>query len=64
MELIKKFIRNEKIGLFDIDTSLNDELIKLDANLEMFFITPLLLYIIKEVIKEFYKTGVEFADEV
>ena len=61
LSLIKKFVRNEKVSIYDIDLSLNDELINLDANLEMFFITPLLLYIIKESIVEFNKTGI--ADE-
>lgn len=59
LQLIMKFIRNEKpINIYDIDLTLNDELITLDANLEMFFITPILLYIIKEAVKEFHKTGI------
>lgn len=58
LKLIKKFIRNDSISIYDIDLTLNEELINLDANLEMFFITPLLLYIIKEVVVEFNKTGI------
>ena len=59
LQLIKKYLRNESpVNIYDIDLSLNDELIQLDANLEMFFITPLLLFIIKESVKEFNKTGI------
>ena len=59
LKLIVKFLRNETpMSIYDIDLSLNDELIQLDANLEMFMITPLLLYIIKETLNEFNKTGI------
>ena len=59
LKLIQKFIRNESpLNIYDIDLSLNDELIQLDANLEMFFITPILLYIIKQTVNEFNKTGI------
>lgn len=59
LKLIQRFIRNEQpLNIYDIDLTLNDELIKLDANLEMFFITPLLLYIIKKSIEEFNRTGI------
>ena len=58
LKLITKFLRKEKpVTIYDIELDLNEELIQLDANLEMFFITPLLLYIIKEAIVEFNKTG-------
>lgn len=58
LNLIKKFLRNEEfIGIYDIDLTMNEELIGLCANEEMFFITPILLYIIKTVIKDFHKTG-------
>lgn len=59
MILLKKFIRNEPISIFTIPLTMNDELISLDANEEMFFITPILLYIIKETIREFNKTGID-----
>ena len=42
---------------------MNDQLLLLDGNIEMFFITPLLLYIIKEVVKEFHKTGIAHPKE-
>lgn len=58
MALFQKFVRGEHVDIYDIDLHLNDELIQLDANLEMFFMTPILLYIIKEVIAEFHKTGI------
>lgn len=56
--LFKKFIRNEKISIYDIPLDMNDELLLLDANLEMFFMTPVLLYIVKTIIGDFFKTGI------
>lgn len=65
MELIKKFIRHdEEMSLMDIDLNLNEELIMLDANLEMFFITPILLFIIRTIINEFCKKGLEYEKDV
>lgn len=52
-DLIQKFIRKENITIHDIPLNLNDELIDLDANLEMFFIVPILMYIIKTVVNDF-----------
>lgn len=56
--LFKKFIRNEKLSIYDIPLDMNEELMFLDANLEMFFMTPVLLYIIKTIINDFLKTGI------
>lgn len=56
--IFKKFIRNEKLSIYDIPLTMNEELMNLDANLEMFFMTPVLLYIIKTLIDEFLKTGI------
>lgn len=56
--LFKKFIRDEDISIYDIPLNMNDELMRLDANLEMFFMTPVLLYIIKETIRNFLKNGI------
>lgn len=52
-DLIQKFVRNEEIKLSDIPLDLNEELLKLDANLEVFFVTPMILYIIKTVVEDF-----------
>lgn len=52
-ELIKKFMRNEKIKLTDIPLTLNDGLLELEANLEVFFFTPILLYIIQKTMDDY-----------
>ena len=53
VELMQKFIRNESMTVYDIPTNLNEELIKLDANEEVFFFTPILMYIIQTVVNDF-----------
>lgn len=51
--LLKKFARNEELTLNDIDLSLSDEILNLDdANLEVFFFTPILLYVIRTIVSE------------
>lgn len=57
LTLIKKFMNKEKVTIFDIPLTLHEELLKLDANLEVFFFTPIILYIIDLIIKEFHQTG-------
>ena len=47
--LIQRWIRNEDIKVEDIPLDLNEELLDLDANLEIFIMTPIVLYIIKQV---------------
>lgn len=56
-KLIAKYIRNEeKIDFSDINVDLLDELRALDdSNLEIFFFTPIILYIIKETVNEYMK---------
>lgn len=50
--IIQRFVRNEKITLKEIPLDLNEELIHLNANLEVFFFTPIILYIIKTIVNE------------
>lgn len=54
-KLLQKFIRGESITIDEIDLTLNSELLQLNANIEVFFITPMLLYVIREVVKSFLK---------
>lgn len=56
-KLLKKYLRDEeKVEFSDIDNSLLEELLQLDdANLEIFFFTPIILYIIKETVSSFMK---------
>ena len=55
VELMQKFIRNEPLTIYDIPLDLNEELMKLDANEEVFFFTPILMYIIQVVVNDFLK---------
>jgi len=60
LSLIMKYLRDDKVvTLDDISLDLNDELISLDANLEMFFITPILLFIIKNTVNKYLKEGID-----
>ena len=52
-ELIKKFVRGEKMSIYDIPLTLNEELLELDGNMEVFFFTPIIMYIIKEIVNSF-----------
>lgn len=58
LTIFKDFVRGKNFDIFDIPLDLNEELLLLDGNLEMFFMTPILLYIIKEIVAEFHKTGI------
>ena len=49
-ELIQKYVRKEEITINDIPLNLNEELINLNGSIEVFFYTPIILYIIKEVV--------------
>ncbi|MDE7089323.1 MAG: hypothetical protein K2O54_04320, partial [Prevotella sp.] len=53
VDLMQRFVRNEKLTIYDIPLDLNEELLRLDANSEVFLFTPLLLYIIQTVTSEF-----------
>ena len=55
IELMQKFIRKEDVTIYDIPLDLNEELLRLDANEEVFFFTPILLYIIQVVVNDFLK---------
>ena len=56
VDLMQKFIRKDPLTIYDIPLNLNEELLKLDANEEVYFYTPILLYIIKSVTEEFLHT--------
>ena len=56
IDLMQKFIRKDPLTIYDIPLNLNEELLKLDANEEVYFYTPILLYIIKSVTEEFLHT--------
>ena len=50
--LIKRFLRKEELGIKDISLQLGDELLYLNNSLEVFFFTPIIMYIIREIVKE------------
>ena len=53
IELMQRFIRKENLTIYDIPLDLNEELMKLDGGEEVFFFTPILVYIIQTVVKDF-----------
>lgn len=55
IEFMQKFIRNEEMSIYDIPLNLNEVLLSLNANEEVYFYTPILLYIIKEIVTSFLK---------
>ena len=55
INLMQKFVRKEEITIYDIPLDLNEELLSLDANEEVFFFTPILLYIVKTIVNDFLR---------
>jgi len=51
-KLIVKYMNDDNISVDDIPRDLNDELLSLNNNLELFIYTPIILYIIKYVINK------------
>ena len=51
-DLIIKYIKDKEIGIKDIPLDLHENLMSLNANLEFFFTTPLLMYIIKKIVRQ------------
>lgn len=52
-EFIKKYCRGEEMSIHDIPLTLNEELLCLDGNMEVFFFTPIIMYIIKDIVNSF-----------
>ena len=52
-ELIKRYARGEKLSIHDIPLTLHEELLTLDGNMEVFFFTPIIMYIIKDIVNTF-----------
>lgn len=59
--LIQRFLRSEKLTLKDISMELDTELIYLNNSIEVFFFTPIIMYIIREIINQEYVTEVQAA---
>jgi hypothetical protein len=54
-KLLQKFLRKEEIRIKDIPLTLGDDLLYMNNSLEVFLITPLVLYAIRESLKEIKK---------
>ena len=50
--LIQRFVRKEELSIKDIPLTLDTELLYLNNSLEIFFFTPIIMYIIREIIKK------------
>ena len=48
--LIQKFLRGEKLSIKDVSMELDTELIYLNNSIEVFFFTPFIMYIIRNII--------------
>ena len=53
-ELLRKYICNKTLDIRDIPLDLNDEMSLFDGGLEVFFTIPLLIYVIKKSIDNYY----------
>ena len=48
--LLRSYIRKEKLDVYSVPMSLIDSLLTLNANLDFFFVTPMILFIIKFIL--------------
>lgn len=55
VEFIRKFIHGEITSIYDIDLSLSEQILYSYDSEELFFITPILLYMIKTITEAFLK---------
>ena len=53
--LLRSYIRKDPVTIFDINESLLDNLLTLEWNIELFYITPMILYIIQTAIDNAFK---------
>lgn len=54
-ELISKFLHNEIESIYDIKLTLYEAIIDLDSSEDIFFMTPIIMYIIKKTVDDFMK---------
>lgn len=48
--LLRSYIRKEKLDVYSVPMTLIDTLLTLNANLDFFFVTPMILFIIKNIL--------------
>ena len=64
-KLLKSYIRKDKIDIYSIPLDLHEALLSLNANLEFFFIVPIILYIIRMIIdKEMKDKTLEVSNSI
>lgn len=51
-DFIKRYLRSETITINDIPLTLDDDLMYLNRDLEIFFYTPLIMYIIRNIVND------------
>ena len=54
---LSSFFRQDTQSIFDITDALKEDVYQLDGGLEMFFLVPILLYAIREIVAKFHSTG-------
>ena len=50
--VLKHYIRKDKMDIYSFPLNLHESLLSLNANLEFFFVTPIILYIIQRVVED------------
>lgn len=55
VEFFRKYIHGELKSIYDIDLNLSEQMLYMEPNEELFFMTPILLYIIRIIIDTFTK---------
>lgn len=55
VEFFRKYVHGEIESIYDIDDKLGDQVLFMEPNDEMFFMTPILLYVIKTITNSFLK---------
>lgn len=54
---LTKFFRKDEISIFDIKNDIIEDIYQSDGGLDMFFLVPIVLYAIREIVKDFHKNG-------
>lgn len=58
--LLKKYILKEKLDINSVPLDINETLYSLEADVEFFFITPMILYIMKKIMKDSFKYSISY----
>lgn len=53
LDMMIKYIHKKEISIYDIDLEMHRELLHLHSNIEIYFFTPIILFILKEVMKNY-----------